>query len=264
MTAGKEDQRCAVVVIRGQSRKSADEKEAERTSPLVQDAELENPTGRQGGAVVVPPVDSGRAADPPLGDTPHHNPLLDNGVGWTSEELQKLQADDRDIGPVVVWLKQGQRPSREAIASESSELKKYWAQWDSLRMVDGLVYRNFQHPDGTSKYLQLLMPRSVRPAFLEMVHARASGHFSWRKTQEQVQRRAYWASWKTDTKLYCACCRACNEFHRGRPLRQAGLKPIVAGALMEVLNVDLTGPHVTSQGYRYIICLLYTSDAADE
>ena len=120
-------------------------------------------------------------------------------------------------------------------------------------MVDGLVYRNFERPAGTSKYFQLLMPRSLRPAFLEMVHTRASGHFSWRKTQKQVQRRAYWASWKTDTKLYCACCRACNEFHRGRPPRQAGLKPIVAGAPIKVLNVDLTGPHVTSQGYRWEI-----------
>jgi len=228
MIAGKEDQRCAVVVTRSQSRKSVDEKEAERTSLPLPDAELENSTGQQGGAVVDPPVDCGRAADSPLGDTPCHNPLLDDGVGWTSEELQKLQADDRDIGPVVVWLKQNQRPPREAMESESSELKNYWAQWESLSMVDGLVYRNFQRPDGTSKYLQLLKPRSVRPAFLEMVHARASGHFSWRKTQEQVQRRAYWASWKTDTKLYCACCRACNEFHRGRPPRQAGLKPIVA------------------------------------
>jgi len=232
MIAGKDDQRCTVVVTRGQSRKSADEKEGERTSPPVQDAELENPTGRQGGAVVDPPVDSGRAADPPLGDTRHHNPLLDDCVGWTSQELQKLQADDRDIGPVLVWLKQGQRPPREAIGSEGYELKNYWAQWDSLSMVDGLVYRNFQRPNGTSKYFQLLMPRSVQPEFLETVHARASGHFSWRKTQDQVQRRAYWASWIKDTKLYCACCRECGEFHRGR----LPLKPMVAGAPMEVMK----------------------------
>ena len=94
----------ATVVTRSQSRRSADEKEEERTSPPVQDSELEHSTGRQGGAVVDPPVDCGRAADPSLGDTPHHNLLLDDGVGWTLEELQKLQADDRDIGPVVVWL----------------------------------------------------------------------------------------------------------------------------------------------------------------
>ena len=56
MIAGQEDQRCAVVVTRDQSRKSADEKGAEKTSSPVPDAELENSTGRQGGAVVDPPV----------------------------------------------------------------------------------------------------------------------------------------------------------------------------------------------------------------
>jgi len=82
------------------------------------------------------------------------------------------------------------------------------------------------------------MPRSVRPAFLEMVHARASGHCSWRKTQDQVQRRAYWTSWKTETKLYCDCCRTCNEFHRGRLPRPPGLKPMVAWAPMEVMKIS--------------------------
>jgi len=63
-----------------------------------------------------------------VGLPPRYPPLLDDGVGWTLEELQKLQADDRDINPVVVWLKQGHRPPREAIGSEGSELKNYWAQ----------------------------------------------------------------------------------------------------------------------------------------
>jgi len=31
------------------------------------------------------------------------------------------------------------------------------------------------------------------------------------------------------------------------------MKPLFAGAPMEVLHVDLTGPHVNSQGYRYIM-----------
>jgi len=52
------DQRCATVVTRGQSRESADEKEAERTSPPVQDAEIESSAERQGGG--------GGVADRPL------------------------------------------------------------------------------------------------------------------------------------------------------------------------------------------------------
>jgi len=61
-------------------------------------------------------------------------------------------------------------------------------------MVDDLAYGIFQRPDGTCKYLQLLVPPSGRTAFLELVRARASGHFSWLKPQDQVQRKAYWAS----------------------------------------------------------------------
>ena len=126
-------------------------------------------------------------------------------------------------------------------------------QWDSLVLIDGIVYRAFQRPDGTHKYMQLLVPRPVRQAFLEMVHAQAASHFVQRKTLDQVQRRAYWSSWKTDTKVCCECCRACNEFNQGRPPKQAKLKPKFAGAPMEVLHVDLTGPHVNSHGCTYIM-----------
>ena len=251
--------RCAGVVTRGQRRRQAvNESEQGLFSPpgsflAVQDTVTENPVLPRGGAVADPPGNSGRAAGPPLGNASSSVSPLPEGVGWSTKELQKFQADDRDIGQVVFWMEQGQRPPREEIGSASPELKSYWTQWESLVTIDNLVYRDFQRPDGTCKYLQLLMPRSLRTAFLESVHSRESGHFAWRKTQDHVHRKAYWASWKTDTKLFCACCKACNEFHRGRPPRQAGLKPLAAGAPMEVLHVDLTGPHVMSQGYRYMM-----------
>jgi len=55
-----------------------------------------------------------------------------------------------------------------------------------------------------------------------------------------------------EVKPYCACCKACNEFYRGHVPMQAGLMPLFAAAPMEVLHVDLTGLHITAQGYRYI------------
>ena len=79
------------------------------------------------------------------------------------------------------------------------------------------------------------MPRCLRQRFLEMVHAQATGHFAYKNTLGQVQKRAFWDSWKMDVKLYCACCNACNEFYRGHVPKQAGLKPLFAGAPMEVL-----------------------------
>jgi len=180
-----------------------------------------------------------RHQDPPLFEsTPANSPL--EGMGWSKEELQALQKQDADIGPVQLWLETGVRPPREFLDCDSSELRSYWAQFDSFVLVEGVVYRKFARPDGTNRYLQLLLPKTLRQRFLEMVHGQATGHFAYKKTLDQVQGRAFWDCWKTDVKLYCACCKACNEFHRGRVPKQAGLKPLFAGAPMEVLHVDLT------------------------
>jgi len=107
--------RCAWVVTRGQQRrKEANESEQglfspPGSSPTMQDTVTENPVRPRGGAVADPSGNSGRAAGPPLGNA--SNPVwpLPEGVGWSTEELQKFQADDRDIGQVVFWMQQGQR-----------------------------------------------------------------------------------------------------------------------------------------------------------
>jgi len=239
------ESRCSGVVTRGRARAQ-------------DDAE-----GCQGGEVLNPTRTSGGSGDPPLEEVPRHQdpPVFEStpapspleGMGWSKEELQVLQKEDTNIGPVQLWLEAGVRPPREFLDCDSSELKTYWAQFDSFVLVEGVVYRKFERPDGTNRYLQLLLPKSLRQRFLEIVHAQATGHFAYKKTLDQVQRRAFWDCWKTDVKLYCECCKACNEFYRGRVPKQAGLKPLFAGAPMEVLHVDLTGPHVTSQGYRYIM-----------
>lgn len=205
-----------------------------------------------------PPFSSGGANDRPSIEVPEdRTPALICSdlveVGWTKEEVRRLQQEDANIGPVMSWLETGLRPPKEVLDSGDPEIKSYWMQWDSLTLTDGLVYRKFERPDGICQYLQLLVPRSMRCTFLKKVHEQSTGHFGYEKTLEQVQRRAFWESWKTDVKLYCACCKPCNEFYRGHLPRQAGLKPLFAGAPMEVLHVDLTGPHVSSQGYRYIM-----------
>ena len=204
------------------------------------------------------PFVSGRDGDPPSEEASQHRapPPTNNDpveVGWTNEEMRRLQQEDANIGPVVAGLQTGLRPPLGDLDLCDPEIKCYRKQWDSLTLVDGLVYRRFERPNGTCQYLQLLIPRLLRHVFLRMIHELSTGHLGYEKTLEQVQRRAYWASWKTDVKLYCGCCRPCSEFHRGRPPRQARLKPLFAGAPMEVLHVDLTGPHVSSQGYKYMM-----------
>ena len=50
--------------------------------------------------------------------------------------------------------------------------------------------------------------------------APAGGHYAASKTMYQVQRRAYWATWKSDVKYFCLSCVECATNHRGNPSKK--------------------------------------------
>jgi len=186
------------VLTRGHAHRQA-ELQAEATSEErvlpVEAGTQPRPSCESGGIGTGPP------ADWPRHTLPQTSPPQDDGVGWTHDEIQQLQQQDKDIGFLCKWLLAGRRPSLEELNLVSPDLKSYWMQWDSLLLIDGVVYRSFHQVYGTNKYMQLLVPRSIRQKFLEMVHVHTTGHFARRKTLDQIQRRAYWPARKTDTKL---------------------------------------------------------------
>jgi len=55
----------------------------------------------------------------------------------------------------------------------------------------------------------------MRAELLELIHAGAACHLGVRKTIDQVQRRAYWFSWKSDTDRFCRRCGPCNQYVKG-------------------------------------------------
>jgi hypothetical protein len=73
------------------------------------------------------------------------------------------------------------------------------------------------------------------------------GHLGVRKTQAQVQARGCWHGWRYEVKRYCQRCDECCGYHRGLPPREGRLQPLAAGAPMERIPIDLTGPHVRSR-----------------
>jgi transposase InsO family protein len=171
---------------------------------------------------------------------------------WSIGEIQNLQNQDKTIGTSMTWLR-GVRPPEAELAGISPELRSLWLQWDYLLLRNEIAYRQFLRPNRSVERLQKLITRSMLTELLHVVHVKYTAHLRYDKTAEQIQRRAYWPSWKTDVKLYCTRCRQYNEFHSGKATRHASLKPLRADAPMECLHVDLTGPHVCSQGYNYIM-----------
>jgi len=175
---------------------------------------------------------------------------------WTPEELGRAQAADPAIGPIYHLLSDGQeRPPIECLMSVAEETKSYWTQWELLSMINGVLYRRFIDTEGRTKRLQLIVPAVLRPEVLRMCHTgMTGGHLKFRKTVDQVARRAYWAGYRSVVQRFCRRCPECAKYHRGAPPKNGPLQSMTVGMPMERWAIDLTGPHPRSRhGKVYIL-----------
>ena len=118
---------------------------------------------------------------------------------WTSEFLAQQQLTDPDLLSVRMWVEGEAKPKWEDIRGESPALKTYWQQFESIKIIDGVLYRVLDTPEQDR---QLLLPRSLREEFLALVHGGVAGHLGVVKTRAHVGRRAYWFRWRVDTDIY--------------------------------------------------------------
>ena len=175
---------------------------------------------------------------------------------WSKEELHRMQMADEGIAAVLKWMDEGRKPTRDEIVPHGREVKTYLDQWESLVVQDSVLYRRFERPEGGVLFLQLVVPGNMRCALITKVHAEAAAHLGRKKTVEQVQRRAYWPSWRSDVERAVRRCAPCNQYHRGKLPRKGPLQDMRVGGPFERLQVDLTGPHVSVNGFQYICTVI--------
>jgi len=99
-----------------------------------------------------------------------------------------------------------------------------------LEVRDGLVYRRAEGKPGEQAVLQLLVPRRIIQEVIRTSHeGQTGGHFGVKRTLDQVKRRFYWSTWKADTVRFFRRCPNCNEYFRGKLVRQGPLQPVIVG-----------------------------------
>ena len=178
------------------------------------------------------------------------------GLPHTNGSLQQAQEFDPDIGPVLNWLRtDGVRPSWEVVAPYSEDTKLYWAQWDSLCVQDGVLYRAWETPKGDQKILQLLLPRKLRPQVLHDLHnTPTGGHLGIAKTLGRVRERFYWSKCRRDVEDWCKSCDLCASRKGPSKKVRAPMAQYNVGAPMERLAVDVMGPlPETDSGNKYLL-----------
>ena len=154
------------------------------------------------------------------------------------------------------WMKESKiRPPWQAVAPYNGITKAYWSQWDSLKLIEGVLFRRWETPAGDRIVKQLVLSRDLQPHVLHLLHnVPTAGHLGITKTLGRIRERFYWVQCSKDVKNYCRKCDLCAS--RRGPAKKIGapLNQYNVGVPMERLAIDVLGPLPQSdEGNRFIL-----------
>ncbi|XP_049314463.1 uncharacterized protein LOC125778892 [Bactrocera dorsalis] len=129
---------------------------------------------------------------------------------WTPHRIRINQLEDPDLAKLVMAKENGVRPPKEQISSESPTAKAYWAQWNSINLVNGYLHRTWESEDGKHSRLLIIVPKSMIPKVLKEYHNGPSGgHLGITKTIEKIKQRFYWIGCRDSVAEWISNCVEC-------------------------------------------------------
>ena len=102
----------------------------------------------------------------------------------------------------------------------------YALQWDSLTVVNDVLYRKYRLAAGGKFRLQLIIPTQMRQPILQRLHVQTLCHIrSFPKQAGSVKMIGYWFMWRRDLRIYLNSCADCLSVgSRTQPRHQPSLR----------------------------------------
>lgn len=195
-----------------------------------------------------------RASDVGIGEVQAVFDLRD--VSW--DELGDEQLRDPEIGPVVRWkLDAVDRPPSSEVDGYPLGVRTLWAQWDSLRLVRGVLCR--EKIVGPRRVVQqVILPCGRRREVMRELHdAPLGGHRGIWKTINNLQRRVYWPGQRADVRRWVQSCPVCQATKTGVLPRRHPLQQRQPGFPLERVGIDIIGRinPPSTKGNQYILVI---------
>ena len=129
--------------------------------------------------------------------------FVEGALDW-----KEKQGEDDDMTLIIKALKEKRtKPEWTDIAPCGDEIKTLWAQWDSFRFIDGILYRVLEDSSGKREVLQVVVPTVLRKQVFGFLHdSKTVGHFGVNKTIGKIRMKFYWPKLQDDVKVWCAQC----------------------------------------------------------
>ena len=168
------------------------------------------------------------------------------------EELQGEQLRDPHIEPVLRAKETTIKPTADEIKAMGLPSRRLFQLWEQLTITNGLLSRQYETPDGSRVFPQLVVPASRRKKILKDMHEGViGGHLGEEKSLARVKEQCYWPGHYNDVKNWCRTCPNCTA-HKSPPHKaRAPLRHIIAGAPMQIVAVDILGSFPESQTGNY-------------
>lgn len=204
----------------------------------------------------VPPTPAAHDTMPAPNDAARCSPSSANNsnVDWPTAQLS-----DPVTGEIYQLVASGSpRPLAESTTDRSAEFKILVAQYERLKIVDGILYRESHDNNTGASHSQIIVPGPLRREIADQFHKGLNGgHLGHRRSRLLLQKRFYWPGLPTDVHLAKKRCCQCERFQRPRPHRQGNLQPMIVGEPWERIGIDVTGPHpASSKGNIYILTVI--------
>jgi len=177
-------------------------------------------------------------------------------VSTTPLDLEKLQEQDDSIGWIMAELKSGRKPDWEEVSRMNAEIRSYWNQWESLKIVKNVLYR--QCLVGEETVDQIVVPVSERTSILQELHGKPV-HVGIARTVALCKSRFYWPCWRQDIKDFVLNCIVCRKVNGPSNKRKQALASYVSGEPFARVQIDHYGPlPPSSNGNKYVLVLIDT------
>ena len=182
-----------------------------------------------------------------------------NNDRLTKNNLIREQKNDKILGQVRKWVREGKLPSKQEIRDQPEELKVYYQNFPLFKIKKGVLYRvkNLNSTGEIGTKLQICVPEKLKPTTHVWSHSHVSaGHFGIQATLHRMQQKFYYPAMKKDSETRVKACPDCLAKIQRVKVRDATHQPRKTGYVGELLFVDLVGPMpVTRRGEKYILTI---------
>ena len=162
------------------------------------------------------------------------------------QTLSRMQHEDADIEIILeAW------PRRPTSKDQPTAVKVLIKQFNKLRMISGVLYREVRDPC-LGVLQQLVLPSIMKPTVLTSLHD-SMGHQGMDRTIKLLQRRVYWPRMHRETKDYIRNCERCLMCSQPKDTSKMG--HLLATRPLEIIAIDFTILEPASDGKENVLVI---------